>query len=116
MAAGTFTVGDFALFTYYLVFATDLPALIGNFIGDYQAQEVSIDRLVALVPDEPPAVLLEHHPVYPNGGEAPPAATRRHAGRSAGHAGSARPDLSLSRLDERHPRRRSAACGAGRSP
>jgi ATP-binding cassette subfamily B protein len=69
MAAGTFTVGDFALFTYYLVFATDLPALIGNFIGDYQAQGVSIDRLVALVPDESPGVLLEHHPIYANGGE-----------------------------------------------
>jgi ATP-binding cassette subfamily B protein len=78
MAAGTFTVGDFALFTYYLVFATDLPALIGNFIGDYQAQEVSINRLVALVPDESPGVLLEHHPIYANAGEplplAPPAA------------------------------------------
>jgi ATP-binding cassette subfamily B protein len=69
MAAGSFTVGDFALFTYYLVFATDLPALIGNFVGDYQAQEVAIDRMVALVPDEPPEVLLEHHPVYANGGE-----------------------------------------------
>lgn len=69
MAAGHFSVGDFALFTYYLVFATDLPAFIGNFIGDYQAQEVSIDRLVALVPDEPPRVLLEHHPVYADGGE-----------------------------------------------
>jgi ATP-binding cassette, subfamily B, bacterial len=63
MAAGAFSVGDFALFTYYLVFATDLPALIGNFIGDYQAQEVSITRLVALMPDEPPQVLLEHHPI-----------------------------------------------------
>ncbi|MEA2575603.1 MAG: ATP-binding cassette, subfamily bacterial [Chloroflexia bacterium] len=69
MSAGSFTVGDFALFAYYLVFATDLPALVGNFIGDYQAQEVSLDRMVALVPDESPWVLLEYHPVYPNGGE-----------------------------------------------
>ncbi|MGI8588670.1 MAG: ATP-binding cassette domain-containing protein [Chloroflexia bacterium] len=76
MAAGTFSVGDFALFTYYLAFATDLPAFVGNFIGDYQAQEVSIDRLAALVPDEPPRVLLEHHPIYANGGEdLPPAAS-----------------------------------------
>ncbi len=70
MAAGRFSVGDFALFTYYLTFATDLPAFLGNFIGDYQAQEVSIDRLVALLPDESPLVLLEHHPVYAHGGEA----------------------------------------------
>jgi ATP-binding cassette subfamily B protein len=67
MSAGTFSVGDFALFTYYLVFATDLPALIGNFIGDYQAQEVAIVRMVALMPDEAPRTLLEHHPVYANG-------------------------------------------------
>jgi ATP-binding cassette subfamily B protein len=70
MAAGTFTVGDFALFTYYLVFAADLPAFIGNFIGDYQAQEVSIDRLVALAPDESPRTLLEHHPIPADGGAA----------------------------------------------
>ena len=71
MAAGSFTVGDFALFSYYLVFATDLPAQIGNFIGDYQAQAVSIERLVALVPEEPPHRLLEHHPDYANDGEPP---------------------------------------------
>jgi len=76
MASGRFSVGDFALFTYYLVFAADLPALIGNFIGDYQAQEVSLDRMIALAPDDPPRILHEHHPVYPHGGEplaAPPA-------------------------------------------
>jgi ATP-binding cassette subfamily B protein len=65
----SFTVGDFALFTYYLAFAADVPSLIGNFIGDYKQQEVSIDRMVALVPDEPPLALLEPHPVYVNGGE-----------------------------------------------
>ena len=71
MAAGSFSVGDFALFTYYLVFATDLPALIGNFIGDYQQQEVALDRMVALIPDEPPLALVEHHPIYAKGDEVP---------------------------------------------
>ena len=46
-----------------------MPSLIGNFIGDYKAQEVSIDRMVALAPDEPPLALLEPHQVYVNGGE-----------------------------------------------
>ncbi len=67
LAAGTFTVGDFALFVYYLWFTADLPQFLGTFIGDYKQQEVSINRLVELIPDEPPQVLLEHHPVYERG-------------------------------------------------
>jgi len=38
IADGTFTVGDFALFVYYLFFTTELPSVIGTFIGDYQQQ------------------------------------------------------------------------------
>lgn len=67
MAARTFTVGDFALFVYYLWFTTQLPSQLGMFIGDYKQQEVSIARMVELIPDEPPQVLLEHHPVYDRG-------------------------------------------------
>src|SRR5262249_2784593 len=59
MAAGTFSVGDFALFTYYLWFTTRLPSTIGGFIGDFNQQAVSIRRLVELVPDEPPIALVE---------------------------------------------------------
>lgn len=40
MSAGTFTVGDFALFTYYLWFTTDLPSYLGNFAGDYRARGI----------------------------------------------------------------------------
>ena len=67
IAGGAFTVGDFALFVYYLCFTTELPSVIGTFIGDYQQQAVSIGRLAELVPDEPAAVLLEHAPVYERG-------------------------------------------------
>jgi len=63
MAAGTFTVGDFALFVYYLWFTTELPLDLGAFIGDYKTQEVSIRRMAELVQPEPPAVLVEHHPL-----------------------------------------------------
>ena len=58
MAAGSFTVGDFALFTYYLWFTADLPGYLGAFVGDIKQQEVAIDRLVELIPDEPPQALL----------------------------------------------------------
>ncbi len=67
MAAKTFTVGDFALFVYYLWFTTGLPATWGTFIGDYKQQEVSINRMVELISDEPPGVLLKHAPVYERG-------------------------------------------------
>ncbi|TMD63001.1 MAG: ABC transporter ATP-binding protein [Chloroflexi bacterium] len=64
MAAKTFTVGDFALFVYYLWFTTRLPSEWGKFIGDYKQQEVSIHRMVELIPDEPPQALVKHAPVY----------------------------------------------------
>jgi ATP-binding cassette subfamily B protein len=89
MSAGTFSVGDFALYTYYLAFATGLPAFIGNFVGDYRAQEVSINRLVALIPDEAPSALYERHPIFADGAEA------RHEVASAGRADT------LSRLEVR---------------
>jgi ATP-binding cassette subfamily B protein len=37
MSAGRFTVGDFALFVYYLWFTTRLPSMLGTWIGDYSA-------------------------------------------------------------------------------
>jgi len=43
------------------------PSQLGMFIGDYKQQEVSIKRMVELIPDEPPEVLVEHHPVYDRG-------------------------------------------------
>ncbi len=64
MLAGTFTVGDFALFIYYLGFTTNMPSYLGNFAGDYRQQAVSIERLVALVRPDRPQALLEPHPVY----------------------------------------------------
>ncbi len=58
MRAGSFSVGDFALFLFYLQFATELPSLMGTFIGDYNQQAVAIKRLTALVPGEPSDVLV----------------------------------------------------------
>ncbi|MBI1800862.1 MAG: ABC transporter ATP-binding protein [Chloroflexi bacterium] len=65
--AGTFTVGDFALFVSYLWFATQLPTELGNFIGDYKTQAVSIERMLDLIRPEPPEVLVEFHPLDERG-------------------------------------------------
>jgi len=74
MQAGTFSVGDFALFVSYLGFVTQIPTLIGTFIGDYQTQAISIQRMEEMI--EVPAngvsapaietgkVLIENHPIY----------------------------------------------------
>lgn len=58
LAGGSFSVGDFALFVYYLWFTVRMPATIGGFIGDYHQQAVAIRRLTELIPDEPPTVLV----------------------------------------------------------
>jgi ATP-binding cassette subfamily B protein len=58
MVGGSFTVGDFALFTYYLWFTTDLPGYLGAFVGDIKQQEVAIERLTDLIPDEEPEALI----------------------------------------------------------
>jgi len=59
MAHHTFTVGDFALFVYFLQFATSAATSFGNFLGDYANQSVSIVRMEELVRPESPDVLLE---------------------------------------------------------
>lgn len=64
MTAGTFTVGDFALFVFYLSYTTSLPAYLGNFVGDYRRQSVSIQRLEDIIAPEPAAALVEFHPPY----------------------------------------------------
>jgi ATP-binding cassette subfamily B protein len=58
MRDGRFTIGDFVLFTSYLWFATELPSLLGTFVGDYNQQAVAITRLTELVPDEQPDALV----------------------------------------------------------
>ena len=52
MAAGTFTIGDFALFTYFLAFVVNFPSTLGTFFGDYQQQAVAINRLCEMVQPE----------------------------------------------------------------
>jgi ATP-binding cassette subfamily B protein len=74
MAAGAFTVGDFALFVYFLWFTTDLPAYLGSFIGDIKQQDVATARLTGLIPDAPPQALAAHHPVYQTSAPPPLAA------------------------------------------
>ena len=65
--AGTFTVGDFVLFVFYLSLVTEAMTTIGNFSARIRQAGVSVQRLVELLADEAPERLLDYHPVYLSG-------------------------------------------------
>lgn len=65
MLSGSFTVGDFALFTYFLWFTSDMPSYLGTFVGDYKQQGVALGRLVELAPEEGQAALMRSQPALP---------------------------------------------------
>jgi ATP-binding cassette subfamily B protein len=73
MRAGTFTVGDFALFTSYIAYVVDVPLVLGGFIADYRTQAVSIRRMLELQPHAPPQTLVASSPVYTQGAFPEPA-------------------------------------------
>lgn len=65
--AGTFTVGDFALFVFYLGLVTEAMTVLGNFSARFRQAGVSVQRLVELLHGEPPERLVEHNPVHLTG-------------------------------------------------
>jgi ATP-binding cassette subfamily B protein len=76
MAAGTFTVGDFALFVYYLGWVTEFTTLFGRLLALYRQLGVSFGRLAALLGGAAPATLVRHAEVHLHGplpAVAPPA-------------------------------------------
>lgn len=58
LASGRMTVGGFAMFTYYLGYVTQLPRIVGMFLGDCRQQQVALARLAAVVsPDDETDIL-----------------------------------------------------------
>lgn len=64
MATGTFTVGDFALFVFYLGWVGEFTALFGSVLAKYRQAGVSFARMVELLQGSPPPALVAHHPVF----------------------------------------------------
>ncbi|MEZ4711554.1 MAG: ABC transporter ATP-binding protein [Caldilineaceae bacterium] len=62
----TFSVGDFALFVYYLGFLTEFMRGFGNFLAHYQQAGVSLRRMVELLQGASPMRLVAHQPLYLN--------------------------------------------------
>ncbi len=67
MQAGGFSIGDLALFVYYLTWVTDFSALIGEKIAWFKRLGVSIDRMIVLLQGTPPEKLVEYTPIYLRG-------------------------------------------------
>ncbi len=67
MQLGTFTVGDFALFVYYLEFLSEMTAFSGLLIARYRQIGISVERMQRLMEGAAPDALVEFSPVYLNG-------------------------------------------------
>ncbi len=67
MRAGTFTVGDFALFAAYVGRLAVFTGIVGDLMARYKQTGVSLARMQALMDDAPPAALAAHRPVYLDG-------------------------------------------------
>jgi ATP-binding cassette subfamily B protein len=67
MRAGSFTVGDFALFVFYLALVNHAITFAGNLMARMKQAEISFERLTALLPGEPAEAVLQYGPVYLDG-------------------------------------------------
>ncbi len=67
MKAGSFKVGDFALFVYYLAFVSDFIMRCGSFLAYLKKTEVSVNRIEELLQITDAEVLFEKKPIYTKG-------------------------------------------------
>ena len=67
MRMGDFTVGDFALFVFYLEFVTDTTTFVGEIMARYKQVGVSFERMLALLQGAEPGRLVRPGPVYMRG-------------------------------------------------
>ncbi len=64
MKAGTFTVGDFALFITYAGDVARSGSLLGGIMAEHKRAEVSFNRMEQTVEEMPDEDLVKHTPVY----------------------------------------------------
>lgn len=86
MRGGDFTVGDFALFVYYLTFVTQFISNFGKFLTYYKQMGVALSRLTFMLQGSPASVLTADRPLHLRANEA--SASTNHSG-GIGHAGAA---------------------------
>jgi ATP-binding cassette subfamily B protein len=67
LAGGTFTIGDFALFVYYLGIISDFTGLFGIVLARYKQAGVYFGRMARLLGGAPAPSLVAYSPVYLSG-------------------------------------------------
>ncbi len=67
MHSGSFTLGDFALFVFYLGGITEFTTLFGIVMTQYKQAGVSIERMLSLMRGAPPPALVQPGPLYMRG-------------------------------------------------
>ncbi len=67
MKNGSFSVGDFAVFVYYLGFVADFTQFFGKYIAHYQQTCISFQRIADLMEDTPIEEIVQHNPLYLKG-------------------------------------------------
>ena len=64
MKSGSFTVGDFALFTYYLPALAEMTWMMGSLLVRYRRATVAVERMDNLMQEAEPGTLVKHGPIY----------------------------------------------------
>lgn len=67
LRGGGLSIGDFALFVYYLAFVTDFVQQLGQFITTFQQTGVSISHMQRLMQGAPPDDLVRAAPLHLRG-------------------------------------------------
>jgi ATP-binding cassette subfamily B protein len=69
---GTFTIGDFTLFSFYLGFAADFTAELGRALAAYKRLGVAFGRMALLLGGASPARIVTPDPIYVRHDPLPP--------------------------------------------
>jgi ATP-binding cassette, subfamily B, bacterial len=78
MQAGTFSVGDLAIFVYFLTFVTASTADMGRKVAWYKQVGVSFERMNRLLRGDPPETITRHDKIHLTGDlPQPPIPVRR---------------------------------------
>ncbi len=64
LGSSNFSIGDLALFIYYLAFVTDFTHFFGMLLAYYRQTGVSFERMVTLLQGATPQTLVKHASLY----------------------------------------------------
>lgn len=67
MLEGSFSVGDFSLFVYYLPFVADFAGFLGEIFARYEQGGIAFKRMIKLLDENMEKELLAHNSLHLNG-------------------------------------------------